>query len=145
MLGCGISRSQAFIGKMFKQMNITRKRLTHVPTERNSARVLEIRKIYGIEIQNVPINNVVYLDETGFNLHTCQNYDYSTKNSKAYVVVSGNKGINISLMASISINEIVGFYIIDGACNGDSFIDFILTKLVTYFERNKEKLVIMDN
>ena len=29
----------------------------------------------------------------------------------AYVLVPGNKGINISLMAAISINEIVGFHI----------------------------------
>jgi hypothetical protein len=54
-----------------------------------------------LEISFVPVENLVYLDETGVNLHQSKNYGYSPINEKAYKIVNGNRGQNISCMVVI--------------------------------------------
>ncbi|KAF7692962.1 hypothetical protein CDIK_2350 [Cucumispora dikerogammari] len=94
---------------------------------------------------NFPISKCVYLDETGFNLHTTQNYGYFPINSRAHVTAPANRGQNISLMADISIERIIGYEIQDGAYSGDLFINFIRNILIPYFLSHPDYILIMDN
>ena len=66
----GINRSQSTISRTLDRMSFTRKRLTKVPVERNSERAIALRQAYAREMQNHSSSQLVYLDETGFNLHT---------------------------------------------------------------------------
>ena len=141
----GIFRSQSFLSKTLKKIDITRKRLSLVPIERNSDRVLDLRRVYAVEMQNTPIENMVFLDETGFNLHTAQHYGYSTKGTKAVTFVKANKSINQTLMCCIDLNGVIGYEINQGAYNGDLFKSFIENHLAEYFRRNKNAILIMDN
>jgi hypothetical protein len=63
-----ISISTASVAKLLKSMNYTRKRLSIVPIERNSTRTLDIRQEYCRFLNNVSDENLIFLDETGFNL-----------------------------------------------------------------------------
>ena len=81
----GITRSQPTISKALKAMNITRKRLSLIPAERNSPRILEVRQLYARELLNILPERLVYLDETGLNLHTTQHYGYSVRNTKVFL------------------------------------------------------------
>ncbi|KAF7690711.1 hypothetical protein CDIK_2710 [Cucumispora dikerogammari] len=141
----GFRVSQPDVSKILRDMGYSRKRLSVVPNERNSPRTMDLRQVYAREVQNFSLTKLVYLDETGFNLHTAQNYGYSPINSKAYVTVPANRGQNISLMAAISINGVIGYELKDGSYNGELFINFILTVLVPYFNSNPEHILIMDN
>ena len=141
----GIVRSQSFVSRILNKMNITRKRLTKIPIERNSIRILDSRKSYAREVINYTNEKFVYLDETGFNLHTSTNYGYSLKNTKAYAVFPSNKGINVSVMVAINLNGIVAFELKNGAYNGELFIRFITNKLVRYFDENPGSILVMDN
>ena len=141
----GIRRSQPFISKLLRNMEFTRKRLSLIPAERNSTRILDMRSIYCTEIRNISVERLVFLDETGFNLHTSQNYGYSLKNTKAYSVAKANRGTNQSLMCAIDVNGVVCFEIISGAYNGETFKKFIQMKLVAYFTAHRNSILIMDN
>ena len=66
----GIRISQLTICRTLNKLHITRKRLSLVPNERNSPSNIEARKAYGRAMENKEISDLVYLDETGFNLHT---------------------------------------------------------------------------
>ena len=66
-------------------------------------------------------------------------------NSKAFITVPANRGINISLLYAISENGIVGCTMVDGAFNGDRFLAFIDTVLASYFERHRNHVLVMDN
>jgi len=141
----GVVRSQGFISTTLKQMEMTRKRLVKVPIERNSPRVLDLRRTYALELQHYALEKLIYLDETGFNLHTSTNYGYSPKNSKAYIMTPANKGINISLMAAIGMSGVIAYQLRDGAYNGDSFLLFIQSQLLSYFRDHPHSIILMDN
>ena len=141
----GINSAPSTIAKYLKSMEMTRKRLTLVPRERNSTKILDLRQEYCRYISNVLDQNLVFLDETGFNLHTRQKYGYSLKNTKCFVTVPANRGSNISLMTAINTRGIVAHEIKEGAYNGTLFIDFISNKLKSHFEAHPHDVLIMDN
>ena len=141
----GIVKSQSSISKLLKKASLTRKRLSLIPEERNSERILDARIFFAREIEQVNINKLVYLDETGFNMHSSSKYGYSERNTKAFITVPANKGINISLMCAIDCNGVIEYNIVDGAYNGNLFINFIIDKLVPYFAINRDSILILDN
>ena len=102
-----ISAAPPTIAKYLKQMEFTRKRLSLVPLERNSMRNVDARQEYCQNINSVRDSNLVFLDETGFNLHTKKQYGYSIKNTKAYLTAPANRGKNMSLMCFIDVNGVV--------------------------------------
>ena len=107
-----MNRSQGAISNTLKKMGITRKRLRKIPVERNSERIIGLRQAYARKLQHYALNHLVYLDETGFNLHTSTNYGYSHKNTKAVAMFRANRGVNISLMAAIDINGVISSAIV---------------------------------
>lgn len=137
--------SNTGVCRLLHEMDYTRKRLVRIPEERNSPKNIETRQTYAREIQFVSDSNLVFLDETGANMHHSRNYGYSAKNVKAYKVVKSNRGVNISCMVAISNTGIIGFEIKDGAFDGSSFKCFIQDKLVRHFEVNRFDILIMDN
>ena len=126
-------------------MDYTRKRLVKVPEERNTPKNLDIRQTYARDVQFIPNENLVFLDETGLNLHQTRNYGYSPKNVKAYKVVRGSRGKNISCMLAIKQSGIVAFEIQDGAFDGKTFLPFIENKLTPHFRAHQNDVLVMDN
>ncbi|KAF7687825.1 hypothetical protein CDIK_2978 [Cucumispora dikerogammari] len=141
----GLCIYQPGLSKKLKEMIYSRKRLTIVLQKRNSLRTLDLRQAYATTMTNFPISKCVYLDESGFNLHITQNYGYSPINSRAYVIVSANRGQNIGLMAFISIEGVIGDEIKDGAYNDDLFLNFTRNMLISYFLSHPDSILIMDN
>ena len=94
-------------------------------------------------MNEISLNRLVFLNETGFNLHTSQSYGYLPKNTKAFINVKANKGINQSLMYAIDIHGVIGYDIVSEAYNGDRFKKFITEKLFPYFEEHKYKVLYL--
>lgn len=140
----GYAISQSKISSLIKSMGYSRKRLTRVPEDRNSDRVLEMRRQYAISLMPIQDESMVFLDETGFNLHTSRNYGYSPLNQKAYRIVPSNRGRNTSVLAAISIRGLISYKIISGAFNGEKFAEFIENDLKPCLHAN-ETILIMDN
>ncbi|KAF7685053.1 hypothetical protein CDIK_4198 [Cucumispora dikerogammari] len=126
-------------------MNYSRKRLSLVIAERNTLRLLDLRQTYCNNLMNIFVERLVFLDETGFNLHTSVNYGYSPVNTKAYSAVRANRGTNQSLMCAVDINGIIAFDIITDAYDGDKFKIFIENELLPYFLNNRGSILMMDN
>ncbi|KAF7685949.1 hypothetical protein CDIK_3302 [Cucumispora dikerogammari] len=137
LLESGVDRSQPFISRTLKKMNYSRKRLSLVPAERNTLRLLDLRQTYCNNLMNIFVERLVFLNETGFDLHTSVNYGYSPVNTKAYSAVRANRDTNQSLMCAVDINGIIAFYIITDAYDGDKFKIFIENELLPYFLNNR--------
>jgi len=145
-LACNdIVRTQSGVSRMLKKMNYSRKRLVKIPVERNNPRNIDLRQVYARAINFIPVENLVFLDETGVNMHQSRNYGYSPINEKACKIVNANRGQNISCMVAIKKTGILGFKVIDGAFNGISFAEYIQTVLIPHFRLNQNDLLIMDN
>ncbi|KAF7696501.1 hypothetical protein CDIK_1819 [Cucumispora dikerogammari] len=121
----GTALSQPTVSRKLKAFQITRKKLALVLAERNSPIVIELRFIYARELGIIQTCQLVFLDETGFNLHTSNNYGYSAVNMKASQTVQANRCMNISLMCGIWTGGVIRYQIQDGAYNGDLFISYI--------------------
>jgi len=65
------------------------------------------------------------LDETGFNLHSTNNYGYSPANVDEIRHVPADGGRNISLIAIMSFHQFANFNFIDGAYTGETFVEFL--------------------
>ena len=67
---------------------------------------------------------MLFIDETGFNLHTVRNYDYSPINTPVNVLVRPRKRY-VSLMAMMSDTGIVHTTIRDHSCDSELLIIFL--------------------
>ena len=141
----GIIRGPSTVCRTLKKMEYTRKRLVKIPEERNAPRNIDARQKYAREVQFIGNEHLIFLDETGMNLHQTRNYGYSPKNYKAYKLVKGSRGKNISCMVAIKITGIIAFEIKDGAFNGESFMKFIEEKLLLHFQSYPNDVLVMDN
>uniref|UniRef100_A0A0N5BMI8 Arg_repressor domain-containing protein n=2 Tax=Strongyloides papillosus TaxID=174720 RepID=A0A0N5BMI8_STREA len=79
-----IHLAQYQISLFLKEMKITRKRLKKKPATIVSPQLIEARKNYARTVRGIPDHYLLFLDETGFNLHTTNNYGYSPVNIDAY-------------------------------------------------------------
>nr|XP_047125430.1 uncharacterized protein LOC124807529 [Hydra vulgaris]XP_047132540.1 uncharacterized protein LOC124811238 [Hydra vulgaris] len=141
----GMVISQSTVSRKLRKINITRKRLSLVPEERNSPANIEKRAIYARRISRISSNKLVFLDESGFNQNLRRRYGYFQKNEKAYSIVSGNRNTNRSLMCAINISGVVAYELRTGAYNAESFERFIRNNLCNYFRQNPDHILIMDN
>jgi hypothetical protein len=80
----GYNLSQPAVARLPENMKYSRKRLSLVPPERNSTRNLDARQSYARYIEHISLFRFVYLDETGFNIHTSQSFGYSPVNSRLF-------------------------------------------------------------
>jgi len=71
------------------------------------AEVIAKRKNFALKYRGVPDGNLLFLDETGFKLHTSRKFGYSPKNIPAFTLVPANRGRNISLLAIISSEKVL--------------------------------------
>jgi hypothetical protein len=117
--------SQSQISRHLKNAGLKRKRLRKRPfallTEENKRKRIEFRS----KIMGYTTRNILFLDESGFNLHTSSNYGYAEVNQDPVTYQPNSRGKNISLCAIISINGIEHFKIVDGAYNIERFSCFI--------------------
>jgi transposase len=141
----GIRKSESAICRNLKKQNITRKRLSLIPEERNTEDKKNQRVIYASNISRYLKENLVFLDETGFNNHLSRTYGYSEADTKAYRYVPANKGTNLSCMCVISYTGLVAYEMRRGAYNSSLFNVFIEQKLAPIFRDHPEKILIMDN
>lgn len=63
-------------------------------------------------IRRIDDDALIFLDETGFNLHTLMEYGYSREGAPAYITDPGNRGRKISLLCAISVNGVIAHKII---------------------------------
>ena len=90
------------------------------------------------------MNNLLFLDKTGFNLHTSPNYGYYLDGNRPYKVLPANRGRNVSISTMISNTGILYHKMIDEAYTSELFLEFLeecLKKEI--FIRNQ--ILVLDN
>lgn len=86
-------------------LGFTVKILRAIPASRNSPEVLQARKAYAQTfLSSAPPDrrNIVWADETGFNLYLRRKYGRAPVGARASVVVANSRGRNISVCAAMS-------------------------------------------
>ena len=74
-------------------------------------------------------HRILFLDESGFNLHTSNKYRYSMPDTNAIDYNIGNRGRNVSLCSILAASGIIYFETVVGAFNEIVFKQFIINVL----------------
>jgi len=136
--------TQARISQIISNIQFSRKRLKRVSEKVITKDMINERYHYSVRINSLTNENILYLDESGFNLHATNNYGYSPINVDAIRHVPANKGRNVSLLALISKTKFEKWQIINGAYDSQMLLDF----LKNCIEQNiitQSNYIIMDN
>ncbi|CAG8707848.1 7176_t:CDS:2, partial [Cetraspora pellucida] len=104
-----------------------------------------IQKEYIQKIYNENINiyrDMVYIDETGFNLHLSKSRGHAHRGQSAIRKVVSNRVKNISVIAAINENGVLHYKSILGLVNSEIFVTFIdeLLRIIP-----NRKFLVMDN
>ncbi|XP_065642162.1 uncharacterized protein LOC136073842 [Hydra vulgaris] len=139
--------SQPTISRKLKRSDLSRKRVVHVPEERNSTRVINARYAFASKINGILNEKLVYLDETGFNVHTNSTYGYSLNGTLATLQSPANCGKNNSLICAVSTMRVLAYETKTEGWNAALFCTFITTMIATAIENANVKALVpvMDN
>ncbi|CAG8719094.1 12064_t:CDS:2, partial [Racocetra fulgida] len=100
------------VSRYVKEIGFTLKRLTVIPEGRNTDKTIHERKQYVKKIYDENINiykDIVYIDETGFNLHLSATRGRAYRGQPAIRKVASNRGKKISIIAAINENGILHY------------------------------------
>lgn len=139
-----VNFTQSCISRVLKRNNITRKRIKTKPLIVVSPEMINARKTYARELRCFEDSQILFLDESGFNLHTSTKYGYSPIDTDAVKLVPANRGKNVSLLMIISEKSIVKTLIKTGSINRDIFLKF-LDELVVEKLIKQNQIIILDN
>ena len=136
--------SKSKLSREFKAAGLTRKRLKKRSQTRREQVNIDARLQFVVKILGKRRRTVLFLDESGFNLHTSCNYGYSEINRDAVLYQPKSKGKNISLCGIISQAGFEYYRLIEGAFNGELFIDFLRDAENSGLFRNNP-ILVLDN
>jgi len=138
----GIQKSLSTITRTLKGMNYTRKVVKRVPINRNIPSTRNRRQEYAREVDSIREDDILFLDEFGFNLYCGPRYGYSIRNTLVYCTVPNSKWSNVSLMCLISNKGVVAHETKIGAYRSVDFLAFINEKIQ---RTTLTKYIVMDN
>ena len=140
----GVPMSLSTLNRAVAASGLTRKR-----TKKRSNVVLSDQhrtKVsrFASEMETLFDRRILFLDESGFNLHTSNKYGYSMPNTDGIDYNISNRGRNVSLCSISAASGIIYSETVVGAFNGIVFKKFIINALGS---RNlkAEDFLIMDN
>lgn len=123
-----ITISPKAISKALTKLGFTVKLLRVIPISRNCPSVVQARKIYAQKyLSEAPTDNrnIIWIDETGFNLHIRRKYGRARTGHRASISVANNRGSNISVCAAMSCEGFLHERLRPGAYNAASFCEFL--------------------
>ncbi|CAG8512328.1 11995_t:CDS:10, partial [Cetraspora pellucida] len=118
-----------------------------IPHKCNTSDTILDRKRYVEKIHQKVIDmleDAIYIDETGFNLHLSSSHGCSLRGQPAVQVVETQRGKNITVIAAINKNGVLNYIAYLGSANADTFAKFI-QELIFLVPTNKKKFLIIDN
>ena len=139
-----LTRSPSTICRQLKKMKYSRKRMRPVVAGRNSEPVVAEREIYCQRIADIPDTDLIFLDETGFNLHACPHFGYAPIGTTPWINIPTQRGRNVSCIAAVSIAGIISYAITDGAFNTAKMLEWLQQGLIPSLN-SARRMVVMDN
>lgn len=142
----GPTPSHYTIHKAFKLFDVTTKNLEWVPQVQNDEHHINWRQDYCKAAITWDRGNLIFIDETGFNMHLHRKRGRSLKGMRAHAIEKNSPGIRINVCAAVSaVQGLVKYKCILTTYNTDEFATFMQELLDTPLLQNQSCMLIMDN
>jgi len=90
----------------------------------NPEKRIPLIKAFRNHVKDIPIENIISIDETSIDTHIENNKGWSKRGVKL-TSIKTYKRIRYTVISSVGFNKVIHNEIIKGSCNGDIFLDFI--------------------
>ena len=135
----GMKVSEAPMSRAIRRLGWTRKKKTLGASERNE----EARAAWRKQAETFDANQLVFLDECGSHIALTPLYARSLKGQRAYGSVPRNRRVNVTLLASLSLQGMGEALMLEGSADAQAFEIYIEQVLVPSLSPGQ--LVVMDN
>lgn len=127
----GVNFSKETIRLKLDAMMYTLKLIRFIPETGNNDDNKLKRRNFVQQLMNIQSTgmNVVYMDETNFNLHCCRSQGRSKKGARASNVVAGSRGANIHLIGCIGTQGLIHYEIRRGSFKKESLKEWFISCL----------------
>lgn len=139
----GIRVSSSTIAQKLKRLRISRKKKTLQARERDTPAVQKERQEFQQESADMPVEKLVFIDETGINIGMVRLYGRAPIGTRVEGDKPWNTGSNISLVGAWGLSGITTIMMIEGAVDGmtcETFLEKMLAPTLRPGDR-----VLMDN
>ena len=104
---------------------------------------MEKREAWGGIIGEIPLEHLVFLDESGVNTNMSRRYARAFGGNRAVDAVPLNKGQSTTILSSVRLDGTTASTVFPGAVNRDKFKDYLRDRLSPTLQAGD--VVIMDN
>jgi transposase len=136
----------AVIHKALEKYEITTKNLEREPPQRNAPDNIQLRKEYCLRAAEWKENEIIFIDENGFDLHSFRRRGRNFKGKRALVYANSSQGTRISICAALSpIYGIMAYSIELGTFDEEKYLRFLQKLFRHNMMQNQSFHLIMDN
>ena len=133
----GVEMSNSCVGVWLRRQGYSRKKCSRLV---NREDLEHTRRTFAIHMSAVHPNNVVSIDETGVYIDMKPSYGYSRRGHRCTVSQTAGWRHRYTVLMAVSNDIVIGYKILNGACNRSSFCEFIRSLDVM-----GRTLLLMDN
>jgi transposase len=123
-----ITISLKTVATVLNKAGFTFKLTRAIPASRNCPETISARHAYAQNFrQHSPLDsqNIIWVDETGFNLHLRRRHGRALSGLRANLTVPNNRGRNISICGAMSKEGFISHQIRFGSYNANAFCEYL--------------------
>ena len=120
MAAGGPSLQRTAVWQAVERLGWGRKKSIHA-AERNTERVVALRRLFVEATQEEDVTRFVFVDETSTTLTYCRRYGRAPAGRRLAQAVPLHGGPNVTLIAALTPDGLGALLSVDGAVNGDAF------------------------
>ncbi len=139
----GLVVSPAAVQRALERLNLTRKKNRFHATERDTARVVQLGRMYKAERESFCAADLVFIDECGSNAALAREYGRGLRGRCVHDGRTVNCGENLTVLRALSLRGLEVVMTIPGATTGEVFVAFTEQALVPILRPGH--IVVMDN
>jgi len=136
-----ITISKSYLYLLLINMNINRKMIYYKNIFTNKQKRKQQIRSFKNKIKNIPINDIISIDETSVDTHINHNYGWCLK-GKTIKVLNKYQKIRYTVICAIDKTNILHFKIVKGSADGETFVSFIKE---LYTKITNKKYLLVDN
>lgn len=141
-----ITPSTSWIAKCLKENGFTTKTIHEVPINRNTPENIAARKSYAREASGWEDDELIFIDESGFNLHLHRSRGRARLGDRATICTPSARGGNVTLIAAISpLRGLVKYQIVTGSVNQTVYAQFLTNLLAEPAFQVRSHVIVQDN
>jgi transposase len=144
----GKSISKGSLYRILKANKITSKNIYPEPVERNLPETIEARRIYSLEMAHIDPADIIFIDETGWNVKQHRRRGRSKKGTKAVYRVKnrGQQSANVSCIGAFSpVFGMIHYELRLGSTDHKVYANFVTELARKPICKQKQFLLVHDN